>query len=285
MKALIFLGFFLVATTNTLAQEGSKKGPVKNEGCAIALKEVPYLLGIATDYMVNQERLGKGVIAGTDVGSPSDKALVCLSNKTYRWKKGTTWQSLPAHWGSINSLPESLVTVRIVDRSLRTFFNEVSNQTGLTFRLVKGLEDCTLTALLRDTTVRKLLGLTLQAGKLTYQQLGRADHFTIAPRRNKWAGCSPKDRSQHTKGTCRPTKGSPISLRCRNAPLFAFATAVFDQSEADFFIWDAAQYTPTTVTLSEASLDDAMLVFQQDGSLSVKREKSDKGRSVSVGAR
>jgi hypothetical protein len=160
------------------------------------------------------------------------------------------------------------VTMRLKAASLRSYFAEVSRQTNLHFNIVPGLEQCVVSAFFRQLTAREALSALLTMKGVTYQQLGRSDTYTIAPRR-EGPICLRQEPIRKASGSCAVIKGVPISLQCKDGPLSSFAEIVYDQSAASFFVGNGAENRPTDLQFSGAKLDDVMNTLALDASLKV----------------
>lgn len=152
---------------------------------------------------------------------------------------------------------DNRVSVRLTKVSLGSFLEEIGQQAKLHFNILPGFEQCFVTALMRNVTSREALQAVLTVQGLTYQQLGRSDTYTIVPRTNKPL-CPRAKPTPQAAGTCKATKGEPISLKCRKGSLLAFVEIVFEQSSANFFFPDGAEDFPLTARFKGAALDSAM---------------------------
>jgi hypothetical protein len=224
--------------------------------------------------MVEDEKIGMGVIAGTDVGNPDQMIFVCLSSRTYRPEQSKDWRPLPTHWGQRGISPLSrLINVRIIKGTLRSFFDAISEQTKLYFYFGDGLENCPVTAILRDISAREAFQISIEAGGLSYQQIGRSDTYGIIPRRRGIPACTPTPPSKAATGSCKDMDGDVISLDCENGPLYSFAEIVSAQSKASFYFWNGAEDYPITTHLAKAKLERAMKNVRKNDSLIVRQLK------------
>lgn len=166
--------------------------------------------------------------------------------------------------------PDVRITIRISKGSLRSFYDEIARQAKIHFNFVPGFEHCVVTAFVRNLTVREALQLTLSIRGMTYQQAGRSDTYTIAPRGGTRV-CPRLQPTRKAKGSCTATKGLPISLNCSDGSISAFAEIVFDQSHGSFFFGNGAENYPITTQLVGATLDHAANEINLDDSLTVEQ--------------
>lgn len=165
---------------------------------------------------------------------------------------------------------ENRVTVRMPEGSFRSFLDEISRQTKLRFHVVGDLEKCSVSAFLRNLTARQILQATLEVGGLTYQQLGRSDTYTIAPR-GEGPRCGSVRPKREAKGRCQAADSEPISVKCKNGRLAEFTEIMFDQSKASFFLWDGAADQPLTLHLKRENLGDAIERLMAEDELRVRQ--------------
>jgi hypothetical protein len=128
------------------------------------------------------------------------------------------------------------LSLRLASGTLQSFFNEVSKQTKLEFRITQGLEQCEIAAFIHDLTAREVLQMTIGTKGISYQQLGRSNQYTIT----RWRGgpeCPPISKKIPT-GKCNSTGNTPISLECKDAPLPSLAELLYDQSDASIIVWN-----------------------------------------------
>ena len=160
-------------------------------------------------------------------------------------------------------------SINLRDGSLEEFFVEVSSKTKLEFVLVQGIGDCRVGAFLNDVSVREALQIVLVAAKITYQQLGRSNSYTVVPRMGDRPMCPPKPK-EIAKGKCI-TGSAPISVDCKDGRLSEFAEDLHNQSGAGLVVWNEALEFPVNVNLSKASLKKALKKIRKHKSLDVQQ--------------
>lgn len=165
---------------------------------------------------------------------------------------------------------DQIITVRQSSGTLSSFFDAVSLQTRLEFTLV-GLDDCTAGAFLWNRPTREVLQLALEGARLTYQRLGRSNHYTVSLRANDKVGCRRLSPAPEGQGSCLISGDTPISVECKGAPLHSFAQTLFSQSDANFFLWNGAESHPVSIRLEGANEDSAMKGILGDDGLVVKQ--------------
>lgn len=160
------------------------------------------------------------------------------------------------------------INLNLPDGTLGSFFEEVGRQSKTEYILVQGLEKCRIAAFVRNLTLRQLLQTTLEAGGMSYQQLGRSNSYTIVRRRGG-PTCQPPPRPAPS-GLC--TSGSkPIPLECTNAPLTALAKGIFEQADASIIVWNDAVEYPASIKLSKTSLTKALMELRKIPGISVRQ--------------
>lgn len=168
---------------------------------------------------------------------------------------------------------DNRVTLSIPDGTLRGFFEEVSRQTKLEFILVYGVGDCRVGAYLHDVSAREALQLSLLTGKLTYQQLGRSNSYTVVPRHMKNPGCPPMPKLVGA-GQCR-SGSRPISLECSDGKLSSLVEQLQKQAEGNYLVWNGALDYPVSIKLNKVSLKKALKKLRKNKALDIQQpEKS-----------
>jgi len=163
---------------------------------------------------------------------------------------------------------DQIITIRQSTGTLKAFFDSVSRQAPLEFRLV-GLEDCTVGAFMWNRSVREVLQVALQGGHFTYTSFGRPNHYTVSPRPDDKVGCRRLSPAPKAQGSCLIPKGAPISIKCKDGPLHSFASILFSQSDSTFFLWNGAENYPVSANMESVELDVAMKGILSDEALIV----------------
>ncbi|UPT73347.1 MAG: hypothetical protein M0D55_15935 [Elusimicrobiota bacterium] len=145
----------------------------------------------------------------------------------------------------------------------------MSSKTKLEFILVQGIGDCRVGAYLNDASVREALYAVLVGAKITYQQLGRSNSYTIVPRLGDRPVCPPKPKEM-AKGKCI-AGSTPISIECKDGRLSEFAEYLHNQSGVGLVIWNEALEFPVNVNLSNASLKKAIKKIRNHKALDVQQ--------------
>lgn len=164
---------------------------------------------------------------------------------------------------------DNRLSINLRDGSLEEFFVQVSSQTKLEFGLVQGIGDCRIGAFLNDITVREALQTVLVVAKISYQQLGRSNSYTIVPRMGDRPMCPPRPK-EIAKGKCI-AGSTPISVECKDGRLSEFAEDLHIQSGAGLVVWNEALEYPVNVALSKASLKKALKKIRKHKALDVQQ--------------
>lgn len=167
---------------------------------------------------------------------------------------------------------DKTITLRMANGTLGSLLEEVSKQTKMKLILIQGLEQCRVSAFVRDLTARQVLQLTLVAGGMTYQGAGGG---YIITRRKGGPDCSPI--IDVAKGSCHVLEGAPISLECKDGSLSALAEALYDQSDGSYFVWNEAVDHGISIKLKRSKLTKAIKKIKKDTSVDVQQLGSGSG--------
>jgi hypothetical protein len=164
---------------------------------------------------------------------------------------------------------DNRLSIHLRDGSLEDFFVEVSRQTKLKFFLVQGVEECRIGAFLNDLSAREALQTVLEAGNISFQQIGRSDTYTITRRHREKLSCPTKPKAI-AAGQC--SAGSPpISIECKDGKLSEFAEHLHNQSGANLAVWNEALEFPLNINLSNVSLGKALKKIRKNSALDVRQ--------------
>lgn len=164
--------------------------------------------------------------------------------------------------------------------SLQAFLEEIGRQTQLKFEVLPELDNCVVTAFMRNINTRQALEFTLSIKGVVYQQLGPSNFFVVAPRSGREV-CPRNPPTRQAEGSCYPASGSPISLVCQDGGLSDFVDIIHLQSGANFFFWDGAEDYPISIRLKGASIKKAMQKLLKDKRLSIDEVESANGYVIS----
>lgn len=161
------------------------------------------------------------------------------------------------------------INVRITNRSVQSYLDQISAQTNVYFFLEEGVERCRLTAFLQNVPARKALSVLLETGGITYQQKGKTNHYVVSspPDGTKCFQSPPK---KPARGSCRAGMGLPITLSCTNGPYHKFAEIIAAQTGTNFVLMPGAENYPITAQLEDADFPEALEALLNSGPMTIQ---------------
>jgi hypothetical protein len=175
---------------------------------------------------------------------------------------------------------DTRVTLRLKKVSIRSYLDELTQQSKAEFKLIGDFGECKVTAFMRDVTLREAMQVLLEVKGLTFQGFGNSKGYVVSQRR---AGviCPQFEPTKSASGFCKASEDGPISLKCKDGPLSDYAEIVFEQSNVDFILESGIEDFPLTVRLKKATREEALKTISDDDSLTLKQFGSSAAYSIS----